>query len=153
MACELLQREFVKADKETKVLVTVRQLSATASLALHVELAGRFGGSIFPFIENKHVFGDIIHLMRQGAAPDVAEIIKRVVCMANVDGKEVRPATYDMTYNGELMLACQVFAFVCEANFLDFFKQGLEINAQRKLEAEEASKLAEQKNSSPEQTT
>lgn len=153
MACELLQREFVKSDKETKVLVGVRQLSASAALALQVELAAKFGNNIFPFVENKYYFGDIIHLMRQAESGAVAEVVKRVACMATVDGKEVRPASFDMHYSGELMLVCQVFAFVCEANFLDFFKLGLEINEQRKLEAEEASKLAEQKSSSPEQTS
>ena len=48
------------------------------------------------------------------------------------------------------MLMHHVFALVLESNFLDFFKQGLELNERRRLEAVEASKMAEQKNSSPE---
>lgn len=153
MACELIQREFSVPDSEEKVLVGVRQLSASAALALHLELVGKVGGAIFPFIQNNYKFGDIIHLMRQAEAGVMTELMKRVVCYATLNGKEVKTATYDMHYNGKMMLACQVFAFVCEANYLDFFKQGLEINAQRQLEEAEASKLAEQKNSGPVEKT
>ena len=82
---------------------------------------------------------------------EFCELFKRVISsQATKDGAEIRPALFDMQFNGELMLACKIFAFVLEANFLDFFKEGLAINEQRRLEAEEASKLAQQKNSSPE---
>lgn len=149
MACELIQREF-KNSKGEMVLVGTRQLAASKSLELHVELIGKVGTSVFPFIENKYTFGDIIFFMRQAETGVITEVVKRVVSMATVDGKEIRPALWDMHFNNEMMLVCQIFAFVCEANYLDFFGQGLELNAQRQLEAAEASKLAEQKNSSPE---
>lgn len=151
MACELLQREF-KADSDGRdVLIGTRQLSADKALDLHVELVQKLGDAIFPFIQNKYNFSDILYLMRQGGThTEVTELFKRVVCMATIDGQEVSPRTLQLRYNGELMLMQHVFAFVLEANFLDFFKQGLEINERRRLEAEEASKLAEQKNSSPE---
>lgn len=149
MACELIQREFKNSKGET-VLVGTRQLAASKSLELHVELIGKVGTSVFPFIENKYTFGDIIYFMRQAETGVITDIIKKIVSMATVDGKEIRPALWDMHFNNEMMLVCQIFAFVCEANYLDFFKQGLEINALRKLEAAEASELAEQKNSSPE---
>ena len=150
MACELLQRQFTNSKGEP-VLVVARQMAASKALDLHVELVGKLGTRIFPFVEGKYAFGDIISLMQQVEHPVFTELFKRVLS-ANVqmDGQEVKPALYDMQFNGELMLACKVFGFVLEANFLSFFKQGLEINEQRRLEAEEASKLAEQKNSSPE---
>lgn len=150
MACELLQREFTNSKGET-VLVVVRQLSASAALSLHAELVSKVGSRVFPFIEGKYNFADIIYLMQQVEHTVFTELFKRVISMqSSKDGQEIKPALYDMQFNGELMLSCHVFAFVLEANFLDFFKQGLEINEQRRLEAEEASKLAEQKNSSPE---
>lgn len=146
MACELLQREFTTSTGESR-LVAVRQLPASKSLDLHVELVGKLGSSIYAFVENKYNFADILHLMRQNNHETVAELIKRVVCLAVVEGKEVKPATYDFVFGGEMMLACQVFGFVLEANYLDFFKQGLEINARRSLEAAEASKMEESKTS------
>lgn len=148
MACELKSREF-ENSKGDKLLVSSRELAATAALDLHVELIGKLGTSVFQLIDNKYEFGDLINLMRQAENKVITELVKRVVCMATVDGKEIRPALFDMTYSGELMLVFKVFAFVCEVNFNDFFKQGLAINEQRSLEAAEASKMAEQKNTSP----
>ena len=150
MACELVQRTFTNSQGE-EVLVNVRQLSASSALSLHVELVSKLGNAIYPFIENKYHFGDIIYLMGRVESAEFCELFKRVLSsQATKDGAEIRPALFDMQFNGELMLACKIFAFVLEANFLDFFKEGLAINEQRRLEAEEASKLAEQKNSSPE---
>lgn len=152
MACELLQREFTNSEGNP-VLVTVRQLAASKALDLHVELVGKLGSRIFPFIENKYTFGDIIYLMQQVEHPVFTELFKRVLSLhSNMEGQEIKPALYDMQFNGEMMLACKVFGFVLEANFLDFFKQGLEINEQRRLEAVAASELAKQQNSSPEKT-
>ena len=150
MACELLQREFTNSKGEP-VLVVVRQMAAASALDLHVELVGKLGTRIFPFIEDKYTFGDIIFLMQQQEHPVFTELFKRVISTnVQLEGQEVKPALFNMQFNGELMLACKVFGLVLEANFLSFFKQGLEINEQRRLEAVEASKLAEQKNSSPE---
>lgn len=150
MACELVQRTFTNSQGE-EVLVNVRQLSASSALSLHVELVSKLGNAIYPFIENKYHFGDIIYLMGRVESAEFCELFKRVLSsQATKDGAEIRPALFDMQFNGELMLACKIFAFVLEANFLDFFKEGLAINEQRRLEAEEASKLAQQKNSSPE---
>lgn len=149
MACELLQREFtISEDKE--VLVGCRQLAASKALDLHVELISTVGDAMFPFVENKFNFADILYLMRQGKNTNLTDLIKRVVCMATLDGVEIKPATFDVKFGNDLMLICKIFGFVLEANFLDFFKEGLEINAQRQLEAEEASKQEELKNSSPE---
>lgn len=150
MATELLQREFETSEGKL-VLVGVRQLAASKALDLHVELISKVGTSIFPFVENKYNFGDIIYLMQQGKNAEYLELFKRVVCMATIDGQEVTAKTINVHYT-DLMLMHKVFGFVLEANFLDFFKEGLEINEQRRLEAEEASKLAEQKNLSPDST-
>lgn len=151
MACELIQREFSTKEGEV-VLVGCRQMAASKALELHVELIGAIGDAMFPFVENKFNFSDILYMMQKGKNSDLAELVKRIVCMATLDGNEVKPQTFDFKYSNDLMLVHNVFAFVLEANFLDFFKEGLEINERRRLEAEEASKLAEQKNSSPAKT-
>lgn len=146
MACELLQREFQVGEDKT-VLVGVRQWAASKALENHVELVQYFGNACFAFIENKYNFADILVLMKSNnSSPDIANFIKRIVSTATIDGKEVNTKTFDMFYQDNLMLAFKVFGFVLEANFFDFFKQGLQLTEQRKLEAEEASKLEEQKN-------
>lgn len=148
MACELLTREFKATGGELK-LFTTRQLPASKALELHVELVGKLGSSCFPLIDNNYNFGDVITVMRANEHPAVSEFIKRVVCMANYEGSEIKPHNFDLAFNGELMLICQVFAFVLEANFQSFFKQGLEMNERKRLEAEELLAQDPQKNSSP----
>lgn len=149
MACELIQREFTTSEGK-ELLIGVRQLAASKALDLHVELVSMFGSFVFPFIENKYNFADIIYLMQKSSS-DVkySDFVRRVVCMGTLDGQEISPKTFDYHFGRDLMLVHKIFAFVVEANFLDFFKEGLELNEQRRLEAAEASKLEEQKNSSP----
>lgn len=142
MACELLTREFKNSKGEAK-LFTTRQLDASKALELHVELIGKVGTSVFPLIDNNYNFGDLITVMRQADSKVVSELMKRVICNANIEGAEIKPATYNIHFNGELMMACQVFAFVLEANYKEFFRQGLEMNEQFKL-AEEA-RLAQER--------
>lgn len=151
MACELLTREFENSKGEKKIF-TVRQLPASASLDLHIELIGAVGTSVFPFIENKYNFGNIITFMRQNEHKVLTDLIKRVVCTANIEGQEIRPAMFDIHFNGELMLVCQVFAFVCEVNFKDFFEQGLKMNELR-LSEEAAALAAEEQKSSTQAKT
>lgn len=149
MACELLTREFKNSEGE-EVIVTTRQLSATKALELHVELVNKLGVSVLPFIDNAYNFGDLLQLMQSHHEHAVvSEIIKRVVLNAAISGKQVTSHGFDPIFNGELMLVCRVFAFILEANFKSFFKQGLEINELRRLEAEEQSNKAKQESSSP----
>ena len=148
MPCEMLSREFKNSEGEPK-LFTTRQLPATKSLELHVELVNKLGSSCFPFIDGKYNYGDIITLMRANEHPVVSELIKRVVCSANFEGSEVKPHNFDLLFGNELMLICQVFAFVLEANFKSFFKQGLEMNEQSKLEEEARLAQAKQQSSCP----
>lgn len=149
MACELLQKEFTNSKGES-LLVGVRQLSASRALELHAELVGKFGSSVFPFIDGTYQFGNIIALMQQIDHKEFSTLFKSVISsQTTLEGQEIKPALFDMQFDGELMLAAHVFGFVLEANFLSFFKQGLELNAQRKLEAVEASKLDEQSKQSP----
>lgn len=152
MACELLQREFTNSAGDN-VLVVVRQLSASKALSLHAELVSKLGNRFLPFVENKYNFGDILSMMQIMDNEAFSEFFKRVISShVTMEGQEVKPALYDMQFNGEMMLACKIFGFVLESNYLSFFKQGLALNEQRRLEAEEASTPAEPKNPSPEKT-
>lgn len=147
MACEVVRREIANSAGELK-LITTTQLAASKALDLYVELMNKAGTSVLPFINDTYKFGDIIAFMRSNEEKEVTALMKRVISMATLEGQEIKPALFDMQFNGELMLACKVFAFVLESNYKDFFMQGLEMNEQRRSAAEEASKQAELKNSS-----
>ena len=99
MACELLQREFTNSKGEP-VLVGVRQLAASKALDLHVELVSKLSTRIFPFIEDKYTFGDIIYLMQQQEHTVFTELFKRVISSStNIDGQEIKPTLYDMQFS------------------------------------------------------
>lgn len=144
MACESFTREFENSVGE-KVLVATRQLAATQALTLYIELMGKMGVSVLPFIDNKYNFNDIIVLMRATGHEQIVELMKRVIGSAAVEGAEIGRLQFDKMFSGELMLACKVFAFVLEANYQSFFVQGLALNEQRKLEAGAQSKEELQK--------
>lgn len=141
MACETIVREFDKSDG-SKMLVAVRQLAASKSLELHIDLINKLGNAMFPFIEDRYNFSDILNVMRANKTDVIMQLIKEVVCTAAIDNKELKPALFDFVFAREEMLVFKIFGFVLEANFADFFRQGLEMNESRRLEAEEASKMA-----------
>lgn len=144
MSCELCSREIPNSRGEN-ILFTTRQLSATKALDLQVELINKLGNSVFPLIEGRYNFFDLVKLMAQADNKTIVELIKRVVSSANKDGKELIPALFDIEFNGELMLVCKLFAFVLEANFKSFFMQGVEMNEQFKLAEAEILKAEELK--------
>jgi len=132
MACKTGSRDF-KNQAGDDVTVFVRQLPATKALDLQIELLNVMGADVFPFINGDFDFGNLVRVMTVTQHDKLSEIIKRTVCLANRDGKEVSLAEFNSVYNGDLMLVCKVFAFVCEVNFKDFFVQGLEMNEQKRL--------------------
>ena len=152
MACELRQREIPNAAGEL-VLVGCRQLAASKALDLHIELIGKVGTEIFPFIENKYNFSDIIFLMKAGKDTKLTELIKRVCSEATLNGQTLQPTLFDSVFQNDLMLVYKVFAFVVETNFYDFFKEGLALNEQRRLEVAETSTQDEPQNSTQAQTS
>lgn len=149
MACELFTREIKNKDG-VPVIYATRQLPAQRALDLQIELMTVFGPACFRFIDDTYVFGDILALMQRGDATKSSDLIKRVVCMSVKEGEEIRSPLFDQHFNGEMMMMFKVFAFVLEANYKDFFKQGLEINELRQLEEAATLAKAEQLNSSPE---
>ncbi|MBG6242989.1 MAG: hypothetical protein EKE20_14725 [Candidatus Symbiopectobacterium sp. Dall1.0] len=124
MACKTEQREF-EDSQGTVSTFFVRQLPAAQALDLQVELLNTMGANVFPFIEGNYDYTNIVSLMGATEHKKFTDIVKRIVCMATKDGQEVTQPLFNHAYNGELMLICKVFAFVCEVNFKDFFIQGL----------------------------
>ena len=144
MACKSETKEFTTKAGEV-IVVYVRQLPATKALDLQIELLNVLGTEVFPFISGDYNFNNILRIMAATEHTKLADIMKRVVCMASKDGKEVKPALFDHEYSGELLTVCEVFAFVCEVNFKDFFNQGLEMNERKSLEVDNQSTSEELK--------
>lgn len=144
MACKTETREFMNKDGETSTIF-VRQRPAEKALDLQIELLNVMGTEVFPFIKGEFNFNNILKVFVTTPHERLSDLMKRVVCTANKDGKEITPALFNTEYNGDLMLICKVFAFVCEVNFKDFFNQGQEMNAKSLSAAASPSNSEEQK--------
>lgn len=152
MSCELYSREITNSRGEN-ILFTTRQLSASKQLDLQVELIVKLGNRVFPLIDGRYNFTDLVGLMAMADNKVVVELFKRVISNASKEGVPLQSVMFDMEFDGELMLVCKVFAFVLEANFKSFFEQGKEMNEQFRLEEEAILKAAEQKLRTPAQTS
>lgn len=120
-------------------VVFVMQWPATKGMEMQAKLLSTMGSNVLPFIHGDWKFGDLVRLISMANDPVAyVELVKEFIMCARVDGQEVTRQTFDFTYSGELMLAYKIFAFACEAQFKDFFSQGLEMQEAAKLRALEA---------------
>ena len=107
--------------------VYVIQWPASKALEMQLRLLNVLGGAALPFILGKHMFGDITRLaIIDRPSSEVLGIIKEFIYCARVDGKEINSIEFDFLFSSKLMLAYKVFGFVCEAQYKDFFTEGLE---------------------------
>ena len=108
--------------------VYVIQWPASKALDMQLRLLNVLGGASLPFILGNHKFGDITRLaMLDKPTSEVLGIIKEFIYCARVDGKEINNVEFDFLFSSKLMLAYKIFGFVCEAQYKDFFTEGLEI--------------------------
>lgn len=122
MACKTLNAEI---DGHA---VFVMQWPATKAMEMQAKLLSTLGSDVLPLIHGEWKFGHLVRLMMNTTEPKAfVSLVKEFIVCARIDGAEVTPATFDFTYSGDLMLAYKIFAFACEAQFKDFFSQGLEM--------------------------
>ena len=122
MACKTYNAEI---DGHT---VYVIQWPASKALDMQLRLLNVLGGAALPFILGNHKFGDITRLaMLDKPTSEVLGIIKEFIYCARIDGKEINSVEFDFLFSSKLMLAYKIFGFVCEAQYKDFFTEGLEI--------------------------
>lgn len=112
--------------------IYILQWPATKAMVMQAKLLSALGSNSLPFIYGEWRFGDLTRLISSTADPEeFVRLIKEFVQVARMDGQEITSATFDFTYSGDLMLAYKIFAFSCEAQFKDFFTQGLEMQEAR----------------------
>lgn len=102
-----------------------RQWNATKALTKKAELIQMGGIDIMPFVEGFADIKAMIALERKAKPDELVSLLKEFVCSIRVDGVEVQPAMFDMTYSGNLWLIVELFTFACEVQYKDFFEQGL----------------------------
>ena len=118
--------------------VYVLQWPADKALEMQLRLLNVMGGASLPFVFGKHKFGDITRLAQlDKPVSEVLDIIKEFIYCARIDGKQISPAEFNFMFSGDLMLAYKIFGFVCEAQYKDFFTEGLEIKEEIEQEVTE----------------
>jgi len=118
--------------------VYVRQWPATVAtenLSMALQICGADFGA---FVEGEYTFDDIIRVMYSADSAKLISMLKKFVVAARIDGQEIQEATFNPTYSGDLMKIFQIFSFVCEVNYKDFFMQGRELNNARKADLQKA---------------
>lgn len=121
--------------------VFARQWPASKAMAMQLKLLNVMGIDAIPFIEGIAEFKHILRLSQipNKTTEEILEVIKEFIFCARMDGKEITPATFDIEFSGDLMLAYKIFGFVCEVQYKDFFAQGQETQEAKKSQVENSS--------------
>jgi len=121
--------------------VFARQWPASKAMAMQLRLLNVMGIDAIPFIEGNAKFKHILRLSRipDKTTEEILEVVKEFIYCARMDGKEITPATFDIEFSGDLMLAYKIFGFVCEVQYKDFFEQGQETPEVKESQAENSS--------------
>jgi hypothetical protein len=123
--------------------VYVRQWPASVALENLSEALGLLGPHLTFFIDGSYQFGDTLKVLHSCDHRKLVELMKKFVVAARVDGREIKPETFNAEYNGELHRVFDTFAFVCEVNYRDFFEQGAPPQPQDHAEDEESDQQQE----------
>lgn len=118
MACKDMNR--IINDKP----VYVREWPATVALENLSAALKTFGVSFSNFTFGESTFQDVLSMMYAGDEK-LVPLIQKFVCTARVDTTEVTPELFNHMYDGDLTFMFEVFQFVCEVQYKDFFMQGL----------------------------
>ena len=130
MACKDMNRII----EDTPVYV--RQWPASTAIENLNKALQVFGGNLTPFIEGDYKFGDVIRILHTADKEELMPLLKDFVCAARIDGVEVTASTFNMQYSGRLNFVFNIFAFVCEVQYKDFFEQGLKLTDQEQPQQE-----------------
>lgn len=106
----------------------VRQWPASIAIQNLSKALKVFGVTFPSFIDGTYDFKDVLRLLAQSDLESIVPTIKAFVCCARCDGREINDGTFNVEYSGNLLEIFEVFAFVCEVQYRDFFEQGVLLN-------------------------
>jgi len=121
MACKQETREFNGRQ------VFVRQWPATKAMEMQIILMNTLGDYATPFVDGTYTFKDVSFVLANCNLPQFASLVRESCFAARIDGKEINSSTLDVELSGDLYTMYQVFAFVMEVNFKDFFALGQQL--------------------------
>ena len=119
MACRDMNR--IIADNP----MHCRQWPASIALENLSEALGLMGPNLSFFVDGSYQFTDVLQVLHSCDHKKLTVLLKKFVCAAKLNGQEVNEGAFNIVYGGDLARVFDVFAFVCEVNYRDFFEQGV----------------------------
>ena len=119
MACKSETREI--GGKQ----VFVRQWPANKAMDMQIGLLTAMGDESLAFVMGDWNFGNLMYVLQRVEKHVFLPFVKECIYYARIDGKEINAASFDVELSGELKFIYDLFSFVVEVNFKDFFVEGL----------------------------
>lgn len=105
--------------------VFVRQWPANKAMEMQIGLLTAMGDESLAFVMGDWNFGNLMYVLQRVEKDVFLPFVKQCIYSARVDGKEINAASFDIELSGELKFIYDLFSFVVEVNFKDFFVEGL----------------------------
>ena len=119
MACKSETREIGGKT------VFVRQWPANKAMDMQIGLLTAMGDESLAFVMGDWNFGNLMYVLQRVEKHVFLPFVKECISYARIDGKEINAANFDVELSGELKFIYDLFSFVVEVNFKDFFVEGL----------------------------
>lgn len=119
MACKQETREI--RGKQ----VFVRQWPASKAMDMQINLLTTMGDDCLGFVLGDWTFANLMFILQRVERPVFLALVKECICAARIDGVEISATNFDVEFSGDLMFIYDLFSFVLEVNFKDFFAEGL----------------------------
>ena len=118
MACKDMNRVV------NDIPMYVRQWPASIALENLSEALGILGPKLSFFIDGTFSFDHKLQVLYSCDHKQLVALLKKFCTAVRIDGRQIAEIQFDQIFNGELHMVFDVFAFVCEVNYRDFFELG-----------------------------
>lgn len=122
---------YMPCKSETRVIngkqVFVRQWPANKAMDMQIGLLTAMGDESLAFVMGDWNFGNLMYVLQRVEKHVFLPFVKECISSARIDGTEINAANFDVELSGELKFIYDLFSFVVEVNFKDFFVEGLAV--------------------------
>lgn len=119
MACKSETRE-IRGRK-----VYVMQWPANKAMDMQIGLLTAMGDESLAFVMGDWNFGNLMYVLQRVEKHVFLPFVKECISYARVEGVEINHINFDIELSGDLNFIYDLFSFVVEVNFKDFFVEGL----------------------------
>jgi hypothetical protein len=119
MACKQETREI--RGKQ----VYCKQWNASASLEMQSRMLATLGDYCLSFVMGDWDFQGLMFVLEKANTKMFEGFVRQCCIGVRVDNKEITSTNFDVEFSGDIFFIYEVFSFVLQVNFKDFFVEGL----------------------------